>query len=67
MTEKLEKWTGDLVGKMHINRITCEELANELGTSKGYVSMLLNGRRKPEGARKRLEDAVAALIERKKV
>lgn len=26
-----EKWTGQLVGKMHCNRVTYDELAEELG------------------------------------
>lgn len=61
----LEKWTGHLVGKMHNHRITNEELASELGVSKPYVSMILNGSRKPKGYRERMESAVDAIIKRK--
>ncbi|MEG1275704.1 MAG: hypothetical protein RSD27_08435 [Ruthenibacterium sp.] len=46
-----EKWTGDLVGKMHINRITSTELAAELGCSKQYSSMILSGARNPKDAK----------------
>lgn len=60
-----EKWTGRLVGKMHNERITYEELAKEMGVKKPYVSMLLNGRRKPDGIQKRMEDAVDAIIRRR--
>lgn len=42
-----EKWTGRLIGKMHNERITYAELAEEMGVNKSYISMLLNGRRKP--------------------
>lgn len=36
-----EKWTGRLVGKMHCNRVTYDELAEELGVTKAYVSLIL--------------------------
>ena len=62
----LEKWTGDLIGKMHNARVSYDDLAAELGLTKGYLSMILNGKRNPPGARKRLEGAVKAVIERRK-
>lgn len=62
-----EKWTGRLVGRLHNERITYEELANEMGVTKAYISMILNGSRKPDGIKERMESAVAAIIERKKV
>ena len=61
-----EKWTGRLVGKMHNEEITYEELGSELGVCKAYIGMILNGARKPEGARERLEAAVDAIISRRK-
>ena len=61
-----EKWTGRLIGRLHNERITYEELANELGVTKPYVSMILNGARKPAGIRERMEAAVSAIVERKK-
>lgn len=61
-----EKWTGVLIGKMHNARVSYDDLAAELGLTKGYLSMILNGKRNPPGARKRLEDAVKAVIERRK-
>lgn len=61
-----EKWTGRLVGRLHNERITYEELANEMGVTKAYISMILNGARKPEGIKDRMEAAVAAIVERKK-
>lgn len=62
----VEKWTGRLVGKMHNERITYDELAEELGVSKPYVGMILNGRRNPPGAKERLEQAVDAIVEKRK-
>lgn len=61
-----EKWTGRLVGRMHNEKITYEELAEELGVTKAYVSMILNGSRKPEGIRERMEGAVDAIVKRRK-
>lgn len=62
----LESWTGKLVGKMHVHEITYDEVAAELGVTRPYVSMLLNGHRKPPDARKRLEVAVDAVIAKRK-
>lgn len=33
-----EKWTGDLVGVMHNEQITQDDVAAELGIKKAYVS-----------------------------
>ena len=61
-----EKWTGVLIWKMHNARVSYDDLAAELGLTKGYLSMILNGKRNPPGARKRLEDAVKDVIERRR-
>ena len=50
-----EKWTGRLIGRMHNERITYEQLANEMGVNKAYISMILNGKRKPPNIQKRME------------
>lgn len=60
-----KKWTGDLVGLMHINRISNQMLAGELGVTDRYVSMVLNGHREPAGAKEQFEAAVNRLIEKK--
>lgn len=62
----IEKWCGDLVGKMFRNKVTRQDLADELGVTKQYVSMLLNGERTTEGARERLENAYNMILERRK-
>ena len=61
-----EKWTGQLIGKMHVEEITQNDLAEELGTTKAYVSMVLNGARKPKNARERMEAAFEAVKQKKK-
>ena len=51
---------------MHNERVTFDELAKEMGVTKPYVSMLLNGKRKPEGVQKRMEEALDAVLQRRK-
>ena len=60
-----EKWTGRLIGEMHNHNVTYEELATELGVTKPYVSMILNGARKHAGTRKRMEDAFKEIVRKK--
>lgn len=61
-----EKWTGRLIGRMHNERITYEQLANEMGVNKAYISMILNGKRKPPNIQKRMEAAFDAIIKRER-
>lgn len=61
-----EKWTGRLIGRMHNERITYEQLANEMGVNKAYISMILNGKRKPPNIQKRMETAFEAIIKRER-
>lgn len=61
-----KKWTGNLVGLMHVHRITHKMLADELDVTDRYVSMVLNGHRDPVGAREKFESAVARLIAQSK-
>ena len=60
-----EEWTGELIGKMHNKDITLDDLAEEIGVGKSYVSMILNGKRNPSGARERLYSAFEKITERK--
>ena len=60
-----KKWTGNLVGLMHDHKITKTMLAEELGVSREYVSMILNEHREPAGAECRFLDAVHSLIKKR--
>ena len=60
-----EAWTGELLMKMHNNGIKRVQLAAEMGVTKAYISMNLNGVRSVPGMRERMEAAVDRLIERK--
>lgn len=61
-----EKWTGNLIGRMHNEKVTYEDIANELGVTKAYVSMILNSRRTPADAKTRLEEAFQAVLAKRK-
>ena len=61
-----KKWTGDLVGLLHDSKISKTLLAEELGVTREYVSMVLNGHREPLGAEQKFRDALDRLIERKR-
>ena len=58
----IPKWTGILIGKMHNNSISKKDLADKLNFSQEYISMVLNGKKTPKGARERFEKAVDEII-----
>ena len=60
-----ETWTGNLIGKMHNKDVTYDELAEEMGVTKSYVSMILNGHRRPPDIRNRMEVAFNRIIQRR--
>lgn len=60
-----KKWTGNLVGLMHDEKISFTELAEELAVTNRYVSMILNGHREPAGAEEKFTTALNRIIERK--
>lgn len=60
-----ESWTGRLIGKMHNNDITMEQLAQKMGYGKPYISLILNSKRRPDGIRERMENAVSEIIKEK--
>ena len=60
-----KKWTGNLVGLMHDSKITKKQLAEELGVSREYVSMVLNEHRAPSDAESRFTAAVNSIISKR--
>ena len=60
------KWTGQLIGKMHNSSVSNIELSKELNCTAEYVSMVLNGKKKPANARERFNRAFNAILERRK-
>lgn len=62
----LAQWIGDLVGQMHNNKISKTQLAEHMGVSREYVSMVINGHREPAGAETRFKTAVDEIIAKRK-
>lgn len=58
-----KEWTGDLVGLMHTHKISFQQLAEKLGVTNRYVSMILNGHRDPAGAEEKFRAALNELIQ----
>ena len=59
-----KKWTGNLVGLMHDNKISKKMLADELGYSREYVSLVMNEHRNPAGADLKFNEAVMIIVKR---
>lgn len=57
-----KNWTGDLVGLMHVHKISKKQLADHIGVTREYVSLVLNGHREPEGAEEKFKTAVDEII-----
>ena len=60
-----KKWTGNLVGLMHDEKVSFSELAKELGVTNRYVSMVLNEHRCPAGAEEKFTSALNRIIEQR--
>ena len=58
----LAQWTADVVGQMHKYKITKTQLAECMGVTREYVSMVLNGHREPAGAEEKFRSAVKKMI-----
>ena len=61
-----EKWTGRLIGQMHNEGVTYDDLGAEMGVTKAYISMILNGRKKPAKIRERMENAFKSVVSKRK-
>lgn len=61
-----EMWTGDLIGRMHNAKVAKADIANEMGVTRSYISMILNGERKPKNAEARFNAAFDAIMARRK-
>ena len=59
-----DKWTGDIIGIMHCNKITRKDVADEIGVTKAYITMILNGKRYVPAMQNKIVNAVNTLIAR---
>ena len=60
----LAQWIGDFVGRMHCHRVTITQISQEMGVSREYLSMILNGHREPSGIEDRMNAALNSVIEK---
>jgi transcriptional regulator with XRE-family HTH domain len=58
----LPKWTGDVVGTLHVNNIEIRELAAKIGCTPEYLGKILNGKREPKNAEAKVKEALEELL-----
>lgn len=58
----IPKWTGDVVGTLHVNNIEIRELAAKMGCAPEYLGKILNGKREPKNAEAKVKEALAELV-----
>lgn len=62
-----EKWTGEIVGALHVYGVTAKELAEKLGYNSKYLSSVLNGHKTPRGAEEKVRKALNELLGERKM
>lgn len=60
----LAKWTGKVIGEMHVAGITMKDLAAEIGWHEKYLSAVMNGRRNPKEAEAKVKEALTRCKDR---
>jgi Helix-turn-helix. len=60
----LAKWTGKVIGEMHVAGITMKDLAAEIGWHEKYLSAVMNGRRNPKGAEEKIKEGLSRCKDR---
>ena len=60
-----DAWTAEVVGRMHVARITGQMLAKECGYCSTYVSSVLNGNRGTARTKQKILEALGRLEKRR--
>lgn len=58
----LPKWTGDVVGTLHVHNIEIRELAAKMECAPEYLGKILNGKREPKNAEDKVKEALNELV-----
>ena len=58
----MPKWIATAVGLMHIHKITHKRLADKLGFTREYITMILNNKVSPPNAKEKVLTAINELI-----
>lgn len=61
----IAQWVCDFVGRLHRHRVTITQLSEEMGLTREYLSMILNGHREPPGMEQRMNNALDNIIAKK--
>lgn len=61
----IPEWTGEAFKQMHLHKISIKSLANAIGWNEKYLSVVLHGHRRPEGAEEKVMNALHALMSMK--
>ena len=61
----MERWIEKAVGKMHTHKITQIALAEKIGWTNDYISMILRGVKNPKGAKEKILNAIEEIISSK--
>ena len=62
---KREEWTGEVAKQMHLYSISVTDIAREMGCTRSYASLILNGQRDPRGGRERVEAALERCLRKR--
>lgn len=58
----MEQWISEAVGIMHVHGITQKRLAEHIGVTNDYISMLLRGKKTPKNAKTKIMTAINEII-----
>ena len=61
----MENWIEIAVARMHTHKITQIKLAEHLGLTNDYISMIFRGVKNPKGAEQKILTAIGEIIARK--
>lgn len=61
-----EMWTGQILAQLHVNGITQRQLAEEMGLTEQYVSMLLHSVKSAASAEERMNAAIATILAKRR-
>ena len=62
----MPEWTGEVIGIMHNNRVSFQQVADAVGWNVKYLSAILNGRRTPAGAEMMVREALDMILHDRK-
>ena len=58
----MEPWIAEVIGKMHVHKITTTALAEYMGMNRSHISRVLNGSLHPRGTGEKISAAVDEMI-----